>query len=112
MFYETTADAVYVSRFDKDWLFYSQNRAGRTVHFWGSSAQALFNVNYTRDVKSQYWANTLDMGPGIRLHLPWMPPSVFFSTDLLRGVYTEKGYYPRRPNYNDVRIGFWYAVTK
>ncbi len=30
-YYETTADAIYVSRFGKDWLFYSQNRAGRTV---------------------------------------------------------------------------------
>ncbi len=28
LFYETTADAIYVSRFDKDWLFYSQHRAG------------------------------------------------------------------------------------
>jgi len=53
-FYETTGDAIYISRFDKDWLFYSQHKLGRT--FAGGripSAQLLLNVNYTRDVKSQ-----------------------------------------------------------
>ncbi len=35
MFYETTGDAIYVSRFGKDWLFYSQHRAGRTFQAWG-----------------------------------------------------------------------------
>ena len=112
-FYETTGDAVYVSRFDKDWLFYLQQRAGRTFHFpSGINAQVLFNVNYTHDLKNQYWANTVEMGPGLRLHMPFMPPNVYFSADLLRGVYTNNEYNPRRPNYNDIRIGFWYAITR
>lgn len=112
-FYETTADADYVNRFDKDWLFLSQNRLGRTFRLWdGTSAQALFNVNATQDSKHQYWANTIEMGPGIKLHLPWMPPNVYLSSDFLRGVYTNNLYNPRRPNYNDVRIGLWYAMTK
>ena len=112
LFYETTGDAEYISRFDKDWLFYWQNRAGRTFHLWGASAELLLNANYTHDVKSQYWANTVEMGPGFKVHLPWMPPNVYFSTDFLRGAYTETGYYPHKPNYDDVRIGFWYARTK
>ena len=112
-FYETTADAIYISRFDKDWLFYSQHRAGRTFHMGpGLTAQALFNVNYTHDLKNQYWANAVEMGPGLKLRMPFMPPNVYFSADLLRGVYTNNQYNPRRPNYNDVRIGFWYAITR
>lgn len=112
-FYETTGDAIYVSRFDKDWLFYSQHRAGRTFQLSEkNSVQALFNVNYVRDVKNQYWANTLEMGPGVKVHLSWMPPNVYFATDLLRGVYLNNMYNPRRPNYDDVRISFWYAITK
>ncbi len=113
LFYETTADAVYVSRFDKDWLFYSQHRAGRTFLGWDrTSAQLLLNVNYTRDVKNQYWANTIELGPGIKLHFRWMPPNVYLATDFLRGAYTNNQDNPRKPNYNDVRVGFWYAMTK
>jgi hypothetical protein len=113
LFYETTGDAIYVSRFDKDWLFYWQNRGGRTFQIGEkSSFQTLFNVNYVRDSKNQYWANTLEMGPGMKLHLSWMPPNVYFATDFLRGIYTTNLYNPRRPNYNDVRVGFWYAITK
>ncbi len=48
----------------------------------------------------------------MKLHLPWMRPGVYFSTDLLRGVYTNNLGNPRRPNYDDVRVGFWYAFSK
>ena len=109
-FYETTADAVYISRFDKDWLFYSQHRAGETFHFAnGITGQLLFNVNYVRDVKTEYWANTLEIGPGFRLHFPWMPPRMYVAADLLHGFYTEPS---PKPDYNDVRVSMWYAVTK
>jgi tetratricopeptide (TPR) repeat protein len=113
LFYETTGDAIYVSRFDKDWLFYSQHRAGRTFQLGEKNKlQTLFNVNYIRDTKRQYWANTVEMGPGIKVHLGWMPPNVYFATDFLRGVYAQNLYNPRRPNYNDIRVSFWYAITK
>ena len=113
LFYETTGDALYVSRFDKDWLFYSQHRAGKTFHIGEKNKfQTLFNVNYIRDTKNEYWANTMEMGPGIKVHLGWMPPNVYFATDVLRGVYTQNLNNPRRPNYNDVRVSFWYAKTK
>ena len=112
-FYETTADAIYVSRFDKDWLFYLQERAGRTFAISsGTSLQPLFDLNLVHDVKNQYWAETVEMGPGIRLHLPFMPPNVYFATDLLRGVYLDNQYNPRKPNYYDIRAGFWYAITR
>ncbi len=124
-FYEVTGDAVYVSRFNKDWLFYLQNRAGRTFNLFGnSSAQALFNVNYTRDLKAQNWANTVELGPGMKLHLPYMPPGVYVSADYLHGFYTRGDYQPTclsvkrgstcpsQSSYTDVRVGLWYARTK
>ncbi len=109
-FYETTDDAEYISRFDKDWLFYSQHRTGRTIHFAeGVSGQLLLNVNYVRDTKNEYWANTVEIGPGFKFRLPWMPPNMYLSTDFLHGMYT--GWSPK-PNYNDARVSIWYAVTK
>ena len=110
LFYETTADAIYVSRFDKDWLFYSQHRAGKTFRLGSETSGALLvNLNYVRDVKGEYWANTVETGPGLKFHMPWMPPAMFLSTDLLHGFYTGPS---PKPNYNDVRVSLWYAVTK
>lgn len=120
-FYETTADAIYVSRFDKDWMFYSRHRAGHTFPAWNkTTAQALLNVNYVRDVKDQYWANTIEIGPGIKVHLPWMAPNVYLAADFLHGFYLHGDYYPPcslktclpESTYNDMRVSFWYAFTK
>jgi tetratricopeptide (TPR) repeat protein len=113
MFYETTADAIYISRFDKDWLFYSQHRAGRTMQLGDENKlQLLMNLNLTRDSKNEYWANALEFGPGFKIHPAWLPSNLYFSADLLRGVYLDNEYNPRRPNYYDARLSFWYARTK
>jgi tetratricopeptide (TPR) repeat protein len=112
LFYETVDDAMYISRFQKDWLFYSQHRAGRSFRIGSQSLQLLANVNALRDAKTQYWANTVEFGPGFKLHLHWMPRNVYFSTDFLHGLYTSNLYNPRRPTYNDIRVAFWYPVTK
>jgi hypothetical protein len=113
LFYETTADAIYVSRFEKDWLFYSQHRAGRTLRFMGGDFfQTYANLNLVQDVKREYWANTFEFGPGAKVHLPGMPPGVYLSADWLHGVYTMNKNNPRRPNYNDLRLGFWYAASR
>jgi hypothetical protein len=37
---------------------------------------------------------------------------MLFSISFLRGAYTENEGNPRRPNYYDVRAGFWYAFTR
>jgi tetratricopeptide (TPR) repeat protein len=113
LFYETTGDTVYVSRFDKDWLFYSQHRAGKTFHPGErTNLEVLMNANYVRDVKQQYWANSFEFGPGFKIHPGWLPQNLYFSADLLRGVYLDNLYNPRKPNYWDVRLSFWYAKTK
>jgi tetratricopeptide (TPR) repeat protein len=113
LFYETTTDGVYVSRFDKDVILYNQHRAGRTFHLTeNTSAQLLFNGNITVDLKDQYWANTLEVGPGIRLHAPFMPRNVYFLTDYLLGYYLRPNQYTPQSTYHDLRIGLWYAFSR
>ncbi len=112
-FFETTVDAEYVSRFDKNWFFGAQSRAGHTFVLGnGYTTQMGWNFNILQNLKNEYWAQTAETGPSLRLHTPWMWPGVYLSTDLLHGVYLNNADNPRRPNYNDVRVGFWYAFTK
>lgn len=105
LFAETTDDALYVSRFNRDTIVYSQNRVGWTL---ADSLQVYWNVNGTADVKREYWANTAETGPGVR----WRYAAVQFSVNFLRGVYLLNAGNPYRPNYNDIRIGVWYAFTR
>ena len=104
LFAETADDALYVSRFNKDTVVYSQNRAGWTL---SDSLQAYWNFNGTGDLKREYWANTAETGPGVR----WRYEVVQFSVNFLRGVYLLNQSNPYRPNYNDIRIGIWYAFS-
>lgn len=110
LFAETNDDGVFVSRFQDDFLVYSQNRAGYT--FAGGNFQVYENFDLTTDTGRQYWANFAETGPGVRFHVPAVPKSVLFSVNLLRGVYTRNEGNPRRPNFWDVRAGFWYAFTR
>ena len=115
VFAETNDDAVYVSRFAQDTLFYSQNRTGytfRSRETGGFHAQVFWNGNATVDAKSQYWANTIETGPGVRFRFESLAPSLLFSVNLLRGAYLVNTGNPRGPIYNDLRIGVWYAFTR
>ena len=114
-FAETSDDAVFVSRFSNDSLIYSQNRFGYT---WrsregagGFHLQALWNANVTADVQRQYWANFAETGPGLRFRFESLPASMLFSVNFLRGAYLVNEGNPRRPNYNELRVGIWYAFT-
>lgn len=107
LFAETNADEVFVSRFDNDLLTYSQTRVGYTV----KPFQFVVNVNATLDAKRQYWANFIEAGPGVRFHMPNTPPSLLFSVNAMRGSYLINAGNPHRPNFYDLRIGFWYAIT-
>ncbi len=113
-FFETNEDAVFVSRFQNDLLLYTQNRVGysfpRSEN--GFQAQFFWNINATTDRLHQYWANFVESGPGLRFRAPGMPKSMLFSVSLLRGVYTDNQDNPRRPNFFDLRAGFWYAFTR
>jgi hypothetical protein len=110
-FADTTLDGVFVSRFDNDFLVYSQSRAGYTLGPSGPKAQLYWNANLTFDVGRQYWANFVETGPGIRFRAAAMPSSMFVTLNLVRGVYLINAGNPRRPNYNDFRAGVWYAFV-
>lgn len=116
LFFENNDDGVFVSRFQNDLLFYSQNRAGYT---FGKSetapleqVQFYMNFNGTTDRLGQYWANYVESGPGVRFRIRGLPKGMLFSVNFLRGVYTVNEFNPRRPNFFDLRAGFWYAFTK
>lgn len=113
-FFETNADGVFISRFEDNFLVYSQNRIGYTPPdleaFGGLQTQIFWNNNMTVDTKRQAWANFVETGPGLRFRSAAMP-SLLFSISFLRGVYTVKQGDIRRPNFFDLRAGFWYAIT-
>ena len=105
LFAETNDDGVFISRFGNDSLLYSQNRTGRT---FGENVQVYWNWNATVDAKGEYWANTVETGPGVRFRLNPLQ----FTVNFLRGAYLVNESNPYRPNFNDVRIGVWYAFTR
>jgi hypothetical protein len=116
LFFESNDDAVFVSRFQDDMLYYSQNRAGYTFApaegFGGLQEQLYWNGNATADRLHQYWANYVETGPGLRFHFRDLPKSMLFSVNFLRGAYTINLDNPRRPNYFDLRVGVWYAFSR
>jgi Flp pilus assembly protein TadD len=102
---ETALDAIYLSRFHQDFLVYSQSRFGKLA----GPFQPYWNANFTCDRKREPWANFVETGPGIRIQLPL---ASFFAVNLLRGAYLVNHDNPRRPNYTDIRAGFWYAFSR
>jgi tetratricopeptide (TPR) repeat protein len=111
-FAETLADSVFVSRFDHDLINYSQNRAGFTSSLGAFKLQSYWSADLTLDVKSEYWANFFETGPGVRFHPPGSPRSLAITIGGFRGVYLHNEDNPRGPNFFDFRAGIWYALTK
>ncbi len=112
-FAETANDGVFVSRFRNDFIVYTQNRGGYTLpSLSGLRTQLYANANLTADVKREYWANFVELGPGLRFRWDVLPPSLVFSVNILRGVHTRNEGNPRRPNFYDFRAGFWYAISR
>jgi Tfp pilus assembly protein PilF len=112
MFLETTADSVFVSHFQNNLINYSQNKVGYTVGAGPLRAQAFWAANVVFDVNRQYWANFSETGPGIRFHPPGLPKGANITVNAIHGVYLKNEGNPRRPNFNDFRVGLWYAFTK
>jgi len=116
VFTETNDDGVFVSRFQNDFVLSSQNRSGYTLapigRLGGLQTQWYWNTNFSVDLRRQYWANAVELGPGLRFRWKWMPASWVFSINALRGVYAITEGNPWGRKYSDVRAGFWYAVTR
>jgi Flp pilus assembly protein TadD len=107
-FAETHGDGVFVSRFGNDTIAYSQNQLGYTGgSFAGLRVQLYANANLTADTKRQAWANFVEAGPGLRFRWATLPPALVFSVNALRGSYLQTA-----KQFNDVRVGFWYALTR
>jgi Flp pilus assembly protein TadD len=115
LFAETNDDLIYVQRFDKDTLLYSQNRTGYTLReaeTAGFHAQAYWNWNVTTDVRGQYWANYVETGPGVRFRFGVLSVPLLFSVDALKGAYLVNTGNPRGPSFRDLRVGVWYAFSR
>ena len=116
LFFETNDDGVFVSRFQNDFVFYSQNRFGYTLApnkaLGGLQTQWYWNANASADLRRQYWANALELGPGLRFRWKWMPSPWLLSVSVLRGIYRIREDNPYGHQYNDLRAGFWYAFTR
>jgi Tfp pilus assembly protein PilF len=107
-------DGVFLSQFDNDVLGVVQSRAGYVF----GPGQVVWNWNLTTDTNKAYWANVMETGPGLRLRFNAMPRGSLLSVDVLKGTHlrndeaysgwTKGG---NRPEYIDVRAGFWYAFT-
>ncbi len=107
-FADTTIDGVFISRFGNDSLAYQQGRLGYTTALGASQTQFYWNANLTVDAKRQGWANFVETGPGLRFAGALLPEHMYFTVNLLRGLYLVGG----MARYNDFRAGFWYAVTR
>lgn len=101
---ETAVDAIYVSRFNKDFIVYEQGRFGKVAGPW----QFYWNADATFDAHREYWANFIETGPGIRIQT--MPFS-FVTVNLLRGKYLVSRFNPLPLDFTDLRAGFWYAFS-
>jgi hypothetical protein len=112
LFFETTDDSVFISHFDNDQINYSQNKLGYTSVLGAFKLQTFWTGNITMDIKSQYWANFVETGPGVRFRLDFMPKAMSVSVGEAHGVYLRNEGNPGRPNFNDFRAGVWYAFTK
>lgn len=104
-FHSIAADAVFLSRFGNDVLFYAQNRTGVRA---GSRLEFFWNSNLTADIRGQSWANFAESGPGAGIRLPG---SALLTFSALRGAYTKPQEGLRRANYVDLRAGLWYAFS-
>ena len=112
-FYEMNVDGVFISRFDNNAIAYGQFRPGYRLPDHGAlKAQVFWNFNATVDRNRAYWANYVEVGPGVRLRVPGVTPPMDFMVQVLRGVHLVNEFNPRRPNYWDVRLSLWYSVAR
>lgn len=112
LFFESNNDGIFVSRFQNDVLFYSQNHFGYTLpEMAGVQFQLFWNANATTDMNRQYWANYLEQGPGVKFRTKQMPRSLAFTVSGVKGYYTVREGNPHGSHFYDLRAGFWYAFT-
>ncbi len=114
-FYELNSDAVFISRFGNDVLFYLQNRGGWSLGsaklLGGLETQLYLAANVVADAKRAAWANFGELGPGLRFRWPFLRKGTVLFVEALRGAYTVDQGGVRAAQYYDLRGGVWYAFT-
>jgi len=114
-FAETNDDGVFVSRFSNDSLLYSQNRLGYTMYstegYGGFHFQTLWNANLTADAQRQYLGELCRNRPRHPFPIRVTPAVAAVFRELSTGAYPVNEGNPRRANYNELRVGVWYAFT-
>ena len=111
-FAEVNVDAVFLSRFQNNLINYWQMRHGYRLPQLGPlRSQVFWNTNVTFDRLRQYYANFVELGPGVRFRVPRISPPLDVTISGLRGVYLVNEYNPRKPNYYDLRVGLWYSMA-
>ena len=78
----------------------------------GFKVQPFWSNNLTFDVKRQYWANFFETGPGSGSIRRTRRLRMWITLGVVHGVYLINEGNPRGPNFNDFRVGVWYAFTK
>jgi tetratricopeptide (TPR) repeat protein len=112
-FAETSNDFIFVSRFNRDFLLYSQTKTGYTFRKSEENKfqlQGFWVWSLTTDTKRQAWANFIETGPSARFRFNGLPPSMFFIVQGLKGRYFMD--YPAGRMFTDFRAGFWYAFSR
>lgn len=112
-FVDLTFDAVYLSRFQHNAVFYTQSKTGYQLPAYrGFHHQPFVAVNVAADARGDYFSNFVEFGPGYRFgfdKLKHLHAYVAF----LRGVYTTQGRRLRNtvrgPNFTEFRLVVWYS---
>jgi len=107
LFADAAIDGVFMSRFSDEVLDYNNLRLGYTAGPKAFRTQFYWNGIAVLDVQRQDWANFAETGPGFRFSGAFLPQSMYFTVDALRGRYLLRTSY-----FNDLRAGFWYAFTR
>jgi hypothetical protein len=114
-FFELTSDAVYLSRYGQNGVFYNQTKSGYQLPPWkGFYHQPFLAANFVADVRGDYYTNFAEFGPGYRFgFIKFSRMNAYVA--LIRGAYTTQGRravnYLRGPNYWDLRLVIWYAKS-
>jgi tetratricopeptide (TPR) repeat protein len=106
-FADIAADGVFMSRFGNEVLSYNQLRIGYTAGPKAFRTQFYWAGNAVLDVRGESWANFGETGPGLRISGSFLPQSMYFTVDALRGRYFRD-----RAYFRDLRAGIWYAFTR
>lgn len=114
-FADVTNDAVYLSRYDHNAIFFTQTKYGYQFRPWkGFSHQPFLAANVLADARGDYYNNFAEVGPGYRFgFIKFSRMNAYVA--LIRGAFTTQGRRAinsnRGPNYWDLRVMIWYAKS-